>query len=61
MMRSARTLVVEGGGGNGAVFMFSNSGTKSSCVFFGSFLVGLAADRSSNLTIDILFLAIDNE
>lgn len=50
-----------GGGGDVSVFMFSNSGTKRSCVFFGSFPVGLAADRSSNLTLDILFLAIDNE
>lgn len=50
-----------GGGGDESVFMFSNSGTKRSCVFFGSFPVGLAADRSSNLTVDILFLAVDNE
>lgn len=50
-----------GGGGDESVFMFSTSGTKRACVFFGSFPVGLAADRSSNLTVDILFLAVDNE
>lgn len=46
-------------GGDVSVFTFSNSGTKRSFVFFGSFPVGLAADRSSYLTVDILFLAID--
>lgn len=57
---ATRTLVVQEG-----VVMYpsllSNPRTKRPCVSCGSFPVGLAADRSRNLTLDILFLAIDNE
>lgn len=31
------------------------------CFLFSSFSLGLVADRGSHLTVDVLFLAVDNE